>query len=117
MAKEQLITEKWVSKQDDCLLKEFAYVEYMIHTHDPSCSADHELICVLISNSVLGLGHDDQTTKPHISSRVKTSHTPLCLFSDSQSWSMNTFVALSTRQRMPVIGLGTWKSTSGQAGT
>uniref|UniRef100_A0A3P9CLF9 alcohol dehydrogenase (NADP(+)) n=1 Tax=Maylandia zebra TaxID=106582 RepID=A0A3P9CLF9_9CICH len=27
---------------------------------------------------------------------------------------MNTFVALSTRQRMPVIGLGTWKSTSGQ---
>lgn len=81
MAKEQLITEKWVSKQDECLLKEFAYVEYMIHTHDPSCSADHELICVLISNSVLGLGHDDQTTKPHISSRVKTSHTPLCLFS------------------------------------
>uniref|UniRef100_A0A3B4GQF4 Alcohol dehydrogenase [NADP(+)] A-like n=1 Tax=Pundamilia nyererei TaxID=303518 RepID=A0A3B4GQF4_9CICH len=27
---------------------------------------------------------------------------------------MNTFVTLSTRQRMPVIGLGTWKSTSGQ---
>lgn len=27
---------------------------------------------------------------------------------------MSTFVTLSTGQRMPVVGLGTWKSASGQ---
>lgn len=68
-----------------------------------------------MSNTVLVV-ITGQPLCPHRQINKRTPHTLLCLCTGSLRGNMSTFVSLSSGQRMPTIGLGTWKSAPGQVG-